>query len=367
VTEQPAAPPWARLGLVVNPIAGMGGRVGLKGTDGQETLERALALGAEPVAPGRAVQVARGITDLAARMGIDLGIDHAEPMSALGTRHAATRLRDDGVDLLLFVGGDGTARDVYEAVGLTVPVLGVPAGVKMHSGVFATGTRTAADAAVAWLASRARRTREAEVVDIDESGVREGNLSVRLYGTLLVPDVPGRIQSLKASGGRADAAEVAAVAAEVVRRVGAARLLVLGPGTTTRAVGDAMGVETTLLGVDVVELDEEGGPARVIARDAGEAAILATLDGRAAMAVVSPTGGQGFLLGRGNQQLSPAVLHTVGLDHLLIAATLSKLGALQGRPLYVDTGDATLDAALAGHRRVITGRGQETVVRVDAA
>jgi predicted polyphosphate/ATP-dependent NAD kinase len=119
--------------------------------------------------------------------------------------------------------------------------------------------------------------------------------------------------------------------------------------------------------VDVVELDADGGPATVIACDAGEAAILATLDGRAAVAVVSPTGGQGFLLGRGNQQLSPAVLHTVGLDHLLIAATLSKLAALQGRPLYVDTGDAALDGALAGHRRVITGRGQETVVRVDAA
>jgi predicted polyphosphate/ATP-dependent NAD kinase len=365
--DQPAAPAGARLGLIVNPIAGMGGRVGLKGTDGAETLERALALGAEPVAPGRAVQVARGISDLAARMGIEPQIEHAEPMSALGTRHAAARLRDDGADLLLFVGGDGTARDMYEAVGLTVPVLGVPAGVKMHSGVFATGTRTAADAAVAWLASRARRTREAEVVDIDEAALREGSLSVRLYGTLLVPDVPGRIQSLKASGGRAQTAEVAAVAAEVVRRVGAARLVVLGPGTTTRAVGDALGVETTLLGVDVVELDADGGRATVIARDVGEAAILATLDGRAAVAVVSPTGGQGFLLGRGNQQLSPAVLNTVGLDRLLIVATLSKLAALQGRPLYVDTGDAALDAALAGHRRVITGRGQETVVRVDAA
>jgi predicted polyphosphate/ATP-dependent NAD kinase len=193
-------------------------------------------------------------------------------------------------------------------------------------------------------------------------------MSVRLYGTLRVPDVPGRIQALKSSGGRAESAEFAALAAEVVRRFPAGALAILGPGTTTRAVGEALGVSTTLLGVDVVEIRAHE-TACVVAPDANEAQILAALAGghRAAVAVISPTGGQGFLLGRGNQQLSPTVLRTIGVANLIFIATPSKLAALGGRPLYVDTGDAAYDAKLAGYRRVITGPGQEAVVRVDAA
>ena len=235
----------------------------------------------------------------------------------------------------------------------------------MYSAVFATGVRAAAEVVVAWSASRTRRTREAEVVDVDEAEVRAGRMSVRLYGSLLVPDVPGRIQVLKAAGGRGLDAELAGLAAEVVGRLGTESIAILGPGTTTRAVGDRLGVTTTLLGIDVVEL--AGDAARVLVADASESQILAAIQGRSAVAVISPTGGQGFLLGRGNQQLSPAVLRAIGPENLLVVSTLSKLAALQGRPLYVDTGDAGLDAALAGHRRVIVGRGQETVIRVDAA
>jgi len=371
VTDRPIAAPAgpaplagpARLGLIVNPIAGMGGRVGLKGTDGP-TLQRAIALGARPVAPDRGREVVAGITVSAARLRIAIDVREVTPESATGTQAAAAEFRDTAVDLLLFVGGDGTARDVCAAIGMSVPVLGVPAGVKMHSAVFALGTRTAADIAVAWLASGVRRTREAEVVDIDEVAMQDGVTSVRLYGTLLVPDVPGRIQALKAAGGVAASAEVDALAREVVRRLAPGTPVVLGPGTTTRAIGRALGLETTLLGVDVVEIGPGGG-ATMVVRDAGEGPILASLRGRSGVAVISPTGGQGFLIGRGNQQLSPAVIRAIGPANLIVVATLAKLAALEGRPLYVDSGDPDLDSTLAGHRRVITGRGQETVMRID--
>jgi predicted polyphosphate/ATP-dependent NAD kinase len=355
----------ARVGLIVNPIAGMGGRVGLKGTDGPAILRRARALGAMPVAPSRAERLHAGIAGAASRAGLDVDVQVVTPRSAAGTRRAATAFRDAQMDLLVFVGGDGTARDVCAAVGATIPVLGVPSGVKMHSAVFTTGPASAADALVAWLQSPVRSARDAEVVDIDEAAVREGRMEVRLYGTLRVPDLPGRIQALKASGARAEAAEMAALAAEVVRRLPRGAVVLLGPGTTTRAVSDALAVPKTLLGIDAVELADDGH-ARVIAADAGESALLAAVEGRNAVAVISPTGGQGFLLGRGNQQLSPAVLSRIGVSNVLVVAAPSKLAGLGVRPLYVDTGDAGVDASFAGHRRVITGPGRETLVRVQA-
>jgi predicted polyphosphate/ATP-dependent NAD kinase len=359
------SPRAARVALIVNPIAGLGGRVGLKGTDGEGTVKRARELGAVPVAPRRADEVVAGIADGGRRLGVAVEVEVVQPSSAEGTRDAAVAFRDRGVDLLLFVGGDGTARDVCAAVGTSVPVLGVPAGVKMHSGVFATGTRAAADVVVGWLASGPRRTREAEVVDIDEEAVREGRLSVRLYGTLLVPDVPGRIQALKAAGPRAGTSELDGLAAEVVRRLVPGSVAILGPGTTIRAVADRLGVTKTLLGVDVVSVSEQGS-AVMIAADASEAQILSAIGSRPAVAVISPTGGQGFLLGRGNQQLSPAVLRAIGPVNVLVVASLSKLAALGSQPLFVDTGDAALDRELSGHRRVVTGTGQETVILVSA-
>ena len=364
----------ARVGLIVNPIAGMGGRVGLKGTDGADTLARARALGAQALAP------ARGDAVEATLRAVGVIVSRVDPGSAEGTRLAAASLvalapppsgrpagraaalrmageehprpctnrlstrqptsmhrwRGKSVDLLLFVGGDGTARDVCVAAAESVAVLGVPSGVKMHSGVFATSAAAAAEIAVVWLAS-GRRTREADVVDIDEAAVRGGRMEVRLYGTLRVPDVGGRIQALKATGGRTSAAELSGLAAEVVGRLSPGSLVVLGPGTTTRAVGRALGIEPTLLGVDVVEVGQ-GRRGRTVALDASESAILAALDGRPATAILSPTGGQGFLVGRGNQQLSPAVLASIG------APAARRGDAVEAR-------GARHPAALRGYRR----------------
>ena len=236
-----------------------------------------------------------------------------------------------------------------------MPVLGVPAGVKMHSGVFGTTPEAAGRAAGRFLVEPGRfATRTAEVVDRDDEG------AVRLFGTVRVPAVPRAIQPAK-GGGAETGDDVSGLGRELAAQMEPGRLYLLGPGTTVTSVGDALGVPTTPLGVDVV-LD-----GRVVASDAGEQQLLDLLAAHpAATLVLGVVGGQGFLLGRGNQQLSPAVLRAVGLENLEILATPAKVGALAAPVLHVDIDDADLAAGLVGHRRVRTGRARSTVLRVVA-
>ncbi|MFE7617514.1 ATP-NAD kinase family protein, partial [Streptomyces sp. NPDC057496] len=336
-----------KVGLVVNPVAGLGGRVGLGGTDGPDRLRLARSLGALPSAGVRATAA---LSELAARSGRSTGdgalarggpgsgnpvrggapgagllvVTAAGPLgadsvaaaglagqvvyaagagrdtSAADTDAAVRAVVAEGVDLLLFAGGDGTARDVLGALGRAAcPVLGVPTGVKMHSAVFAVGPRAAGEVAAAWLArGGAVRLRDAEVMDRDEDALGEGRVASRLFGWLPVPDVPVRVQQRK-SGSTVTAPDaVGGIAADVAERVGDG-LLVLGPGTTTRAVAAALGADVSLTGVDVLRLRPDRPPC-VVARDAGEAALLSA---GPAWIALSPIGGQGFLLGRGNQQI----------------------------------------------------------------
>ncbi|MFJ1818601.1 ATP-NAD kinase family protein [Streptomyces sp. NPDC088139] len=377
-----------KVGLVVNPVAGLGGRVGLGGTDGPDRARTALALGARPLAEARA---AAALGELAARAGEPardglLVVTAAGPLgaacvaaagltervvyaagagrdtSAADTVAAVRAVVAEGVDLLLFAGGDGTARDVLGALGdVPCPVLGVPTGVKMHSAVFAVGPRAAGEVAAAWLARTGGvRLRDAEVMDRDEDALGEGRVTSRLFGWLPVPDVPVRVQQRK-TGSTATAPDtVAGIAAEVAERVGEG-LLALGPGSTTRAVAAVLGADVSLTGVDVLAL-RPGHPPRVVARDAAEDALLTLAPDWVAL---SPIGGQGFLLGRGNQQISPRVLRaTGGRERLLVLCTETKLAALGGRPLLLDTGDDALDAELSGHLPVITGRRRTSLYRL---
>ena len=280
--------------------------------------------------------------------------------SAADTRAAAEAMAAAGARLIVFAGGDGTARDIAVALGDRVPVIGVPAGVKMHSAVYATSPRAAADLALRALKSDID-ARPREVMDIDEEAFRAGSVSAKLYGYLPVPYAPDLTQSVKAGGVSSDRAALGGIAAEIAGRMEAGRLYILGPGTTTRVIADALGVPKTLLGVDLVR---DGA---VIGADATEAGILRALaESRPGAIVVTPIGGQGHFLGRGNQQIGARVVRAVGLDRLLVAATPEKLASLHDGTLHVDTGDPELDEALTGWRRVITGRGNETVCRVAA-
>ncbi len=360
----------ARIGLVVNPVAGLGGALGLKGTDGPEILAAARARGAVPAAGKRAGEalaiLAAGlgppprIVTAAGAMGADIaaacGLPAEIVAAAAGagetgpedTRNAAAAIAAAGVDLLLFAGGDGTARDLYAALGETVPVVGIPAGVKMHSGVFATNPRAAGELVLQHL-RRGLPVRPVEVMDIDEAAWRAGAVNAQLYGFMAAPYDRALSQGVKAGRVNGDLAAVDAVAAEVVDALAPGRLYILGPGTTTRAIARRLGQEKTLLGVDLLR------DGRIIARDLDAAGLLAATEGQAASIVVTPIGGQGHILGRGNQQIAPALLRRLGREALIIVATPGKLASLQGRPLRVDTGDAALDAALAGHYRVVTG------------
>jgi len=366
-----------RLGVIVNPIAGMGGSVGLKGTDTTEILAAARARGAEPRAPERMIaalsfvhtNAPAGLEVLAApgAMGADearaAGFDPAEigtagnETSAADTQAAAREMAARGVDILLFAGGDGTARDLVAAVGTNVPALGVPAGVKMHSAVYAKTPRSAATAVLEAL-KRPVDIREHEVMDIDEVAFRAGSVSAKLYGYLAVPHLPSLLQGVKAGGVSGDKVALAGIAADIVERMVADRLYILGPGTTTRQIARALGLDKTLLGVDLVRDKQLAGS------DVSEADILVALDASEGTIVVTPIGGQGHFLGRGNQQISARVIRRVGPGNIIIAATMEKLTTLDDQTLQVDTGDEALDNTLSGWRRVVTGYHGETVCRV---
>lgn len=276
------------------------------------------------------------------------------------TKKAAIELAERDVGLLLVAGGDGTAVDVFQAIGDRVPLVGVPAGVKMHSAVFAVNARAAGRLVLDVVEGRVQRTAEAEVMDVDEDALRAGVVSPRLYGYAAVPVSPSLVQGAKARSAPAEHAAQEAIARHVVEHVLGDRLCLIGPGTTTRAIMAGLGLEKTVLGVDVVR----GGS--LVARDADERTLLELTRGADAVVVVTPIGGQGFLFGRGNQQLSPELLSRLGRERLVVVATETKLAALGGRPLLVDTGDPAVDAALAGYLRVITGPNRETVYRVAA-
>jgi len=363
------------LGLIVNPIAGMGGRVGLKGTDGENTLREALSKGAEPWAPKRAIQTLTALEKLrdelewvtwSGEMGEEeleaagftyrvVGHAEGEKTTAEDTKRAARKMEELGVDLILFVGGDGTASDIVEAVDMRVPILGVPAGVKMFSGVFASTPRAAARVVQGFMEGEVPVV-EREVMDIDEDAYRAGRLSASLKGYARTPYAAFLVQSEKSTTRAANEELMKeAVAARVVEEMRPEAGYILGPGTTAAKVAELLGVEKTLLGIDVVH----GG--RLVVRDADEAALLRAVEGETWI-VLSPLGGQGSLLGRGNQPLSSRVLRKVGLDRIIVIATPSKVQKL--RALTVDTGDPELDSRLRGYIRVIVGYHEDKVMRV---
>lgn len=369
------------MGFILNPIAGMGGSVGLKGTDGDEILAEARRRGAQPhawqkaaIALRRAANTSRGLEILT--VGGAMGENVARsvgftPMvlprrdgslsSGADTRAAAAGMADRGVCLILFVGGDGTARDIFSEVGDRVPFLGVPAGVKMHSAVFGTSPGNAGLLAGLYLARDPAATlRDAEVMDLNEDAIREDRVSARLFGYARSPYARRLSQNAKAGAGPSEDSALDATARQVAAKMRLGSLYILGPGTTTRRVSDALGLPSTLLGVDAV-LDGS-----VVGLDLDEQALLRLIQHREAHIIVGVLGGQGSLFGRGNQQISAEVIRQVGRERIIVIASTEKLIALTGAPLHVDTGDHEVDAMLTGHIRVETGPGRSTRFRITA-
>ena len=289
--------------------------------------------------------------------------------TAEDTRQAAREMRRLGVNLLLFAGGDGTARDIYQAVGEEIPVLGIPAGVKIHSAVFGTSPRSAGDLVALYLQGRTSSLREAEVMDIDEDAFRQGIVSARLYGYLRIPFRRELVQSQKAASAPGETASLAAIACDVVDSMEDDCLYIIGPGTTTRAITSELGLDKTLLGVDVVKEARGakgaggGRQGELVAADVNEAQLLSLVEGRRAKIIVTPIGGQGCIFGRGNQQISPSVIREVGRESIIVVSTPGKINSLGGRPLWVDTGDREVDEMLSGYVRVVTGYHERIVYR----
>lgn len=274
------------------------------------------------------------------------------------TREAARLMKEGGVDLLCFAGGDGTARDIQLGVGQGCVCLGIPAGVKIHSAAFSHNPRNGGDLAADFLTGRVGRTRSCEVMDIDEREYRRGALSARLFGYLTVPDEVRRLQGQKTRSPAGEHAERRSVAAEIAARMDRETTYVLGPGTTTEAVLAEIGLHGTLLGVDVVR------DGNLVGWDVNEAGLLALNPPAGIRIVLTPVGGQGFILGRGNQQISPRVLSGFDRQQLWLISTPGKLASLHGASLRIDTGSAELDRRFSGYYRVITGRGEEAVYPV---
>ena len=359
----------SRIGFLINPIAGMGGRVGLKGTDGVAV--EAARRGAQPTANMRAQEALLKFKHLldsepnppaiewltaGGTMGRDalqaarfaaIEVVHAastEP-SAEDTKAAVEKFLAAGVDLVLFCGGDGTARDICAIIGDTTPVLGIPAGVKMYSGVFGVTPARTAEILLRYLSLEIGLAR-VEIVDLDEDKYRHDEWAVRLYMSAQTPFEPTYVQVAKALIAGQDEEMVkddigAQLREEIEARPGT--LYLLGPGSTVQAVGRALHIGKTLLGMDAI------ADGKVVGKDISEREILDLLDLYPdRKLVVSPIGAQGFLLGRGNQQLSPAVVRRIGAENIIVVSTPAKL---ERTPvLRFDTGDVELDADMISRK-----------------
>ena len=278
--------------------------------------------------------------------------------SAEDTKRAAADMLELELDLLVFAGGDGTARDIYSVIGDKLPVLGIPTGVKIHSGVFAVDPRSAGELLHSFISGASLDFRLEEVMDIDEEAFRQNTLQARLYGYMNTLYSEEIIQGGKESSVASDESSIIGIANEITDEMSPELLYVLGPGTTVKPIADILGLEKTLLGVDVVK------DGKLVMSDVNEKKLLEIIKGKKTQLIVTVIGGQGFVFGRGNQQISPDVIREVGRENIVIVATPDKLASLGGHPLRVDTGDPSLDEELKGYYKVHTGYGRRTLYKV---
>lgn len=367
-----------RLGLIINPVAGIGGPVGLKGSDGAEIQQQAKALGGlykanqraaatlELLRPHRAdiewfvcpgtmgQQVSAHFDFNVSVIDIAVGDSTTGRTTDQDTRNAVLKMNDLNLDLLLFVGGDGTARDICSVLRPEQPVLGIPAGVKMQSGVFAVTPEAAGDLICKFVRREQINVSQAEVRDIDEDARRAGRIASRYFGELWVPELDNAVQQVKCCGIENEQLDKQEIAAGFIDRMDGSVGYLIGPGSTTAEIMNQLGLKNTLLGVDFIR------DSQLVASDLSEQNLLSILgqnidSNEKFNIVISPIGGQGYLFGRGNQQISVDVIRQVKMENITVLATASKLNALEGRGLLTDTGDQSLNQELSGFIRIVTG------------
>lgn len=357
-----------KLGLIVNPVAGLGGSVALKGSDGDNTAALAKSLGAVAKSNDRAkvalamledrlesVDIVTVSGDMGQSLCQQLGYPHqvvyqaSTPTRGQDTEAAAKLMSELKLDLILFAGGDGTARNICAAVAEQTTVLGVPAGCKIHSGVYAITPKAAGRVLQMLVDGDLVTLADADVMDIDEVQFRQGVVRAKRYGELTVPSELRFVQAVKMGGKESDELVLADIAAHVIAEMEPDETYVMGSGSTVAFVMEEMGLANTLLGVDVIQ-DQE-----LVLSDAKANELLAFVNKGKCKLVITLIGGQGHIFGRGNQQLSSAFIKAIGKENIILVASKTKLQALNGRPLICDTGDVELDQALSGHIKVITG------------
>lgn len=368
-----------RVGFLINPIAGMGGRVGLKGTD--HVVEEAIKRGAKPVAEMRArlfFEKLRSslerklnieILTCSGRMGADILSEYKDMFhkvrtvyktpnntKSIDTKKSVEIFNRENVELIVFCGGDGTARDIYEKNGDKIPVLGIPSGVKMYSGVFSTKPESAAEILIDF-ESGIIDFADTEIMDMDEEAYRKGEWVVKLYGICKTLAEPQYIQGGKMIFDQIRDDEIKdEIAYDIIMQMKRNRdaLYILGCGSTVDRIGEKLGLNTTVLGIDLIS------DLKLIKKDANERDILDIIDNYPKKKIiVSPIGAQGFIFGRGNQQISPDIIRKTGIDNIIIISTPSKL---QKTPvLRVDTGDRELDRKIAEKSSVSVITGFQTI------
>lgn len=366
-----------KIGLLINPIAGMGGRVGLKGTDGVDIVKLARERGAVPESSNKAVRalqkllplrdemiflVANGpMGELAARevgLQVEVVMETNQDTTATDSLKLLEAFRQLDVDLILFAGGDGTAKDVVREIGLTIPVIGIPTGVKIHSPVFAITPETAGNLAYDYIQSFSLPLIDKEVIDIEETAFRADKIETKVYGYLSVPDDQVSLQNLKSPSPQDEASAQVSAALQLIDLMEDGVYYIIGSGSTTSHIMKELDLPVTQLGVDIIKNKH------LVAKDVSEQEILNIIDAQPTKLVVSPMGGQGYLFGRGNQQLSEKVLGQLSKDDILIVSTHGKINTLYGKPLWVYTGDAAVDEKLSGYYKVIIGYGRYAIYKV---
>lgn len=374
-----------RVGIIVNPDAGLGGRLGFKGSDGRAAEAR--EAGAQDRAGPRMTQCMIKFDELLksslnrsnikpeiytweGRMGGDwlTNLEYhsigktPHPTTAKNTSELVQQLAINEVEVILYAGGDGTTRDIVNALGdKKIPLIGVPGGVKMHSGCFATTPNAAAEVLFSFAIGDLMAS-ITEVMDLDEEIYLTGEWKVRMYGEALTPASPRFIQGAKQQVERASEDEIIEGLATHIGdliETDPDLMVVWGSGGTLRTIGEILDKDLTLLGIDIQHKDK-------IHADLNEKQLIEILQQHSGnkILLLSPMGGQGFLIGRGNLQLSPTVIRLIGISSILGVATPAKLTGLSN--VRIDTGDSELDQELRERKFVKMLQGYRTtrVIRV---